>query len=276
MNRSIRSWIVALAVASVFGAAFAASVSSSNGRTGGIVAQAMQATRVSLLAAAPGAGSRPIATVRASDLAETVTSGELAKTLYARLSVGGQSFAFAADHAAAAHGQLVLRVSGAPGATLPHLAPVSVVATDLFEASQGTQPVVLLTRGSGRAAVTFALYDPSLGDAYASMHISGADRATVWVNGTARTYPVQARGTAIADLVIASGARKGSTLPAVVGGGVVAEASQPNPSTVQAAAHGGQAAAAATTLAMAPHPNLDDGMRGDIIGYQTANGQEIE
>ncbi|MEJ2287591.1 MAG: hypothetical protein P8Y02_02915 [Deinococcales bacterium] len=279
MKRTIHGLIVVLAAASAFGAAFAASasMSTSNGSADSIATQAMRAARVSLLSAAPGAGTAPIVTVRASDLSRGATSADLAKALYARVTVSGHAAAFAVDHAAALKGQLVLRVSGVPGADIPHLAPVSAVATDLFEASQGSQPVVLLARGQGPSAVTFALYDPAMGYAYGSMGVSGADRATVWVNGTVRDYPVAARGGAIGDLVIASGARQGTPLTSVVGG-AVAEVPQANPSTVRAAAHGGQTAAvAATTEAMAPvHPNEDLGMHGDIVGYQTANGQEIE
>lgn len=215
MKRRVPTVIAVVVVVGALGAAFAASTTSET--SSGITAQALSATKVTLLAAAPGNTSAPgpVAVASAAALPGGVTRSDLARALYARLDVGGHRATFAVDHTAAMSGKLVLRVVGAPGASVSALAPVDVLARDLYEASKGYQPLVLLARGQGAGAVTFAVYDPAM--PYSGMPVAGAEQATVWVNGRPSSYRVQPGSHTLSGLVIASGSMRGQKLAAVVG-----------------------------------------------------------
>lgn len=217
MKRTLHVVSVVIVVAGAAWSASAASLSPVAPTGGGIVAQALRATKVTLLSKAPGEAGGVLATASGAEVSGALASGELQRASYARLTVGARSAVFVVDRGAAAQGRLLLHVSGAPGARSARLASLPVVATDLFEASQGDRPLLLLARGQGAGTITFALYDPAMAGTGNALDAAGADRASLWLNGSLRSYAVRASGESLADVVIASGHSKGRSLAAVLG-----------------------------------------------------------
>lgn len=202
MSRMVSVILLSAIVTIVSGAAFAATPPVIGTVDPGLGAAAARAVTVTLLSAVPGGSANAIASVEAQMLWAGAPAAELERASFAQLEVAGHSAVFAVDRSAASQGRLVLHVAGAPGATAANLAPLSVVASDLYEASQGLRPVVLLARGSGAGAVTFALYDPS--QPFGGAGVAGADQATVWIDGAVGRYPVRPGSANVRSLVIAS------------------------------------------------------------------------
>lgn len=223
MTGTLRN-VGALLLAAVLGAAFAAGSSvtapvggsqASQTQTGasGLVTRALASTRVTLLGGAPGSGAQVIATMSASKLATGGASAEGAR--YVTLSVAGHGASFAVAGSGGAGGGVQLAVSGVPGSSSASHASLSTVATLLYDAAHGTAAAVLLDRGQGAGAVTFAVYDPA--KPAPALRVAGATEAVVVVNGRVTTYRVRAAGTGMRHLVVASGAHRGQQLDAVIG-----------------------------------------------------------
>ncbi len=226
MTHTLRHAIVLL-LAAVVGAAFAAGYGSSTTSAtatsnSGIVSQALARTRVSLFTAEPGTpGAVKIVSAAASTFVDGTVTKDIGHAAFAMFSVrrpgvslGRRDAVFAVASAASAK-NLELAVAGVPGSTRQDEASLSVLATYLYNAVQGTEPAVLLERGRGARAVAFAVYDPAL--PAGAMKASGADEAVLIINGRVRTYRVQASDQAVKNLVIASGKHKGQQLGAVIG-----------------------------------------------------------
>lgn len=230
MTHTLRHAVVLL-LAAVVGAAFAAGYGSSTNTSttsatatsnSGIVSQALARTRVSLFTAEPGTpGATKIVSAAASTFVDGAVTKDIGHAAFAMFSVrrpgvslGRRDAVFAVASAASAK-NLELAVAGVPGSTRQDEASLSVLATYLYNAVQGTEPAVLLERGRGARAVAFAVYDPAL--PAGTMKASGADEAVLIINGRVRTYRVQASGQAVKNLVIASGKHKGQQLGAVIG-----------------------------------------------------------
>ena len=230
MTKTLRKVAVLLAV-TVFGVAFAAGYgyatststkSSAASSNGGLVAQALAKTRVSLFTAEPGTrGATKIVSAPASKFVDGQVTAALGKARFAMVSVGKgrvslrrHDAVFAVASAGSAK-TLELSVVGVPGAKSQASASLGALATFLYDAVHGTEPAVLLQRGNGAKAVTFAVYDPAM--PASGMSASGADQAMLIINGHVSTYRVQAAGTAVKSLTIASGKHKGQQLSAVIG-----------------------------------------------------------
>lgn len=210
-----------LLLAAVLGAAFAAGSSTNNSTNsaqtppqGGLVTEALQKTQVTLLAGKPGSGAKAIATTSAADLVDGNVSQNVANARYAEVKLGGHTATFAVVSAGGAAAPR-LNVTGVPGSARTGSATLSALATYLYNAVNGTAPAVLLERGSGPSAVTFAVYDPAKPASH--MQATGATEAMVIVNGHVTTYQVRATGSGVQNLVIASGNHQGQQLSAVTG-----------------------------------------------------------
>lgn len=183
----------------------------------GMAADAAGAVTVTLLTAMPGTGGTVVASGPARTWWSGAPAGQLDRAAFARLEVAGHAAVFAVDRTAAGTGPLWLHVAGAPGSQTPGVASVGAVATDLYQASLGDRPLVLLARGHGADAVTFAIDDPS--QPFASGAAGGADRASLWLDGTVRSYPVRPGDASAGSLTVETGAAAATPLRALLDGG---------------------------------------------------------
>lgn len=218
MTGTLRKLAVLMAAALVgpalaMGSVALAQSAGASSQSAGSVGPALTNTRVTLLAGAPGSGQKVVASGPASQFVQGAPSASGAR--YVKLDVAGHSASFAMAGTAGASAPIRLAVSGVPGAAGKGQASLDTVATLLYEAVHGRSPAVLLARGQGAAAVTFAVYDPAKPSP--NLKVQGASEAMVVVSDHVTTYQVRPTGSGFKDLTIASGTHKGQQLSEVIG-----------------------------------------------------------
>lgn len=178
-------------------------------------ADAMTNATIAFYSGFPSTGGKLLVKVNAQSDVESSTSDVLAHADSVVITISGHAYTFALDQAAKTKGQLELDVKGALKAYGHGQAKIAAVITELSQAQNGQQALVVLSRPEGNGHVVIALYHPNGGNA--GLRVRGASHATVWIHGQPHDYAVRATDNAglLSSLTLA-GSNGNRTLVSVV------------------------------------------------------------